>query len=123
MTKPVWIVDDIPAVSESITALLIANHVDAIAIYTGDEVIKRLDDGEVPSCIVTDIVMKQGNGNAVIQRIMDYPEYTFPIIIMTGDSSSISRSVIGRVSKVMMKPLDPTELLDEIKRLLGLGSN
>lgn len=122
MKKLIWVIDDFPAVSESIAALLITEHLPSIAIYSGDEVEKRLNDGEIPKCMILDILMQHGDGNKIIQRVMQNPQYVFPIIVITGDEKNLNKAVIGRVSTILTKPVEPVQLLIEVKHLLRYDS-
>ena len=115
----IWVVDDNPAVSESVAAALEASKLHAETIKDVSTAIERFERGEEPSALILDLAMPEGNGESLIEYIKQRPLLTFPIIIYTGFDRL--RSVLrSRVYKVILKGTDPVEWINTVRRSLGL---
>ena len=117
----VLVVDDVPDVTEMI-ALLLKHAGYDVAIADSGALALRLADERVFNLIVSDIGMPEMNGYELVESLRGRSEYhEIPIIAVTGYSESHdrARALQSGFNAHLTKPIDPTELLNLMKELLG----
>lgn len=111
----IWVVDDNSAVAESLATLLIASGFRAKALTSGRQVMDLLSAGEQPAVMVLDLTMPDSDGNDIIARIIEHPEWTFPVIVSTGYEDNLRDDVAKRVAAILPKTIDPLVMLEHIR--------
>ncbi len=90
-------------------------------VENGAEALVRLQHGEIPDLLLTDINMPRLDGLALLQQLRQVPGCQFlPSILLTTESGDEKRS-IGKASGAtawMVKPFDPSTLLRVVERVL-----
>lgn len=119
MPDRVWVIDDTPAMADSITVLLNIKGIEARSVTSGAEALGLLAAGVIPRAMVLDVKMPHINGNDIIYEVKNKPEWTFPIIVLAGDTDDIRSELTGRVFKALPKTVDPQELVDTLTLALG----
>jgi len=77
-------------------------------------------DGFAPGLVVCDLYLADGeNGGDALQRLRAAAGRALPALLLSGDSSDAARS-LARVEgvRMLLKPVDPDELLAELRLLL-----
>lgn len=115
MNQPVWVADDNLAVAESLVALLAS--VGIVACAVGDPM-ARLCLGEQPALLILDLRMPF-NGHLALKEITLHPEWTFPVVVLSGYAEEAPRDVTGRVFATLPKTVSPSELIAVVRRALG----
>lgn len=85
MTRPpirVHVVDDDPAVRNSLRALLTAHRFEVVVSSTAEDFLERFDR-DVPACLLLDLRMP-GLGGLDLQRHLQEKGANLPIIVLTG---------------------------------------
>lgn len=116
----IWVVDDNPAVAESLAALLMSEGLTVRSLLSGHAVKALLEEGLRPKAMLLDMSMPDDGGNAVLEFLLDHPEWIFPVLVLTGYPGSVRPELRRRVWRILEKPVDPLVLLEHLKRSLGL---
>lgn len=114
----VWVIDDNAALAESLVALLTTEGVSACTV-PAESALPLLEEGAAPRAVVLDLHMPH-NGTSLLKAIGARPEWTFPVVVLSGYPDEMPRECAGRCWKVICKPADPLVLAAEVKRSLGM---
>src|ERR1700744_5456974 len=114
-TETIYIVDDDPAVRESLSSLFRASGKNVHLLACGADFLSFERD-ETPTCLVLDLEMPGMNGLDV-QRMV---AATLPIVFISGcgDIDSIVRAMKGGASDFLTKPVNEAQLLAAVERAL-----
>jgi FixJ family two-component response regulator len=119
MSEPtVFVVDDDPAVRDSLGLLLETAGLSADCHDSAESFLAAYD-GKRPACVILDVRMQQMSGPELqaelIRRGLD-----LPIIFLTahGDLPMTGRALKAGAKDFLTKPLDGTELLDRVHAAL-----
>jgi len=121
MVKRILVVDDDPAVRDSVAMMLegagfLVDQAEQGA--TG----MRLLRAHAPDLVITDILMPQKEGIETIREIRSVLPHT-PIIAISGGSDTgadyLKMAQAFGATAVMAKPFDPTAMLKLVNRLLS----
>ena len=78
-------------------------------------------------CILTDINLDQGTGDALIDSIRNRPNspnFDTPIIVLSSHiDQKLVKKVAGKIQGAFVKPYDFDEVLDKVNELLGRGAD
>ncbi|MFM8989956.1 MAG: response regulator, partial [Alphaproteobacteria bacterium] len=99
---------------------LAARGLDVAAAATGAEALRLAADGFAPDLVVCDLHLADGeNGVDALQRLRAAAGRALPALLLSGDSSDAARA-LARVEgvRMLLKPVDPDELLAELRLLL-----
>jgi two-component system CheB/CheR fusion protein len=116
------VVEDDPALRETLTLLLEAEGFNTVAAANGSEALALIGRGApAPDLIIADFNLPNGlNGLQVIARVQDSLPRPVPSIILTGDVSTETLREIGSHGAVQLnKPVRSRELTNRIQRLLA----
>ena len=86
----------------------------------------RLAQNEHPAAIILDLRMPFINGAGFLYRLRESPGHSdTPVMVVTGESvnDETRAELAGLRAVVRFKPLGVTELLAEVRALLGTGPN
>lgn len=116
--RRVWVIDNLAVVADSVAALLAVHGFETMTLASAGEAIDALNTGPPPDTAVLDISMTD-DGNDFLEFLLGHIDYTFPVIVLSGDPASIRRSAAGRVFSAIAKPCDPLALVAEVRRSVG----
>ncbi len=114
----VFVVDDNPAVAETLTLLLQTEGIPAEAIMSGFGAYSRIEETP-PTLLIMDLLMPY-NGVILLERIAARSEWTFPIVVLSGWEDMLEPRLAWRVSGMLPKTVHPRELLAKVRELLCL---
>ncbi len=115
-------IDDDPAVTTAIKFALSEFDVDVKTAFFGDQGI-WLAVTEAPAVIITDLRMPQGNGEYVIQCLLERHETcSIPIIVLTGCRQPETQRWMGTlgVAAYLRKPMDLHRLRSTLRQYVEL---
>ena len=116
----VLVVEDSLTQRETISALL-QNHQFAVTVASdGVEALEHILSDR-PDAIILDIVMPHLNGYEVCRRLKNNPQTeTIPVIMCSSKNTEIDRywGMKQRADAYVIKPFQPTELIETLKYLL-----
>ncbi len=93
------------------TVLKRSMSVEQIFTASGGEAAIKLLGEQTPDVIVLDLAMPHTNGNDVIHFILSQPRLdTTRIVVVTAVPMRLSVEGLGRVSQVLVKPVNPHDL-------------
>jgi len=118
MLKKVLVVDDDPAQTRMVSALLNAGGFKALKAANGREAVRMVVE-EKPDLILLDIMMPEIDGRETCRLIRELSEV--PVIMMTGKCTSEEDIVSGLccgADEYLFKPVGNRELLARIKAVL-----
>jgi FixJ family two-component response regulator len=114
----VFIVDDDPAFSESLSTL-IASMGARTKVFTSSDAYLEQFDPEVPGCLILDVRMQRTSGLALQEQLSKLP-LSPAIIIMTGHAEVPTALRAMRMGAVdfLQKTFTETELFEAVQRAL-----
>jgi len=120
----ILVVDDDKSIVDLLEYILTRKKYTVCAAYDGKEglaIAKR----EKPDLIILDIMMPVMDGVSVSGILFQDPVLRMtPVIILTAKSSSQELfALLPNVRTYMTKPFEPSELVKNIERLLGVSSS
>ena len=128
--KKILIIDDEPDVVSYLEMLLHDSGIETVSASNGDEGMERIREGK-PDLVTLDVSMPEASGTRFYRDIKADPELaSIPIIIVTavtgyaGDPHAYEKFISGRRTvpppdAFFPKPIDKTEFLETIHRLLA----
>jgi len=121
MNPTVYIVDDDPAVRDSLALLISAHGMRAISFAGAQDFLDNCHDSEI-ACAVLDIRMPQITGLA-LQEIMTERNLNIPLVFITGhgDVEQCRRAFKNGAIDFLTKPVDQVHLLDSLSRAIRLS--
>lgn len=110
------IIDDEKTVADTLVMILEREGHEAEAVYDGIAALKR-SDSFTPDCVICDVILPGMNGIDVCARIeAKHPKCQ--ILLLSGQPETIdlieSARADGHEWEVLVKPLDPDELLAKL---------
>lgn len=118
----VHIVDDDPAIRDSLSFLLETTDISARTYESAPALLARADRLE-PGCILTDVRMPEMNGLEMVRRLNELG-VRHPVIVMTGhaDVPLAIEAMRAGVKDFIEKPFDDEALLSSIRSALAVGA-
>jgi DNA-binding response OmpR family regulator len=116
----ILVVDDEKDLVEVLTLRLEGSGFKVIVAYDGGEALKKVKE-ENPDLIILDIVMPVMDGFEVLARLRrDAQTKDTPVIVLTckGESKAIFKAQSLGATDYLIKPFEPSELLDAIKEYI-----
>lgn len=116
---PVLVVDDSATMRRSVEMSLRLGGFDVVLAADGREALALLDQGLRPSLILTDIVMPEVDGLALIQAARARLRFT-PIVALTtqGQQAMRERGKAAGATAWLVKPTGGRELLELVARFV-----
>ena len=114
--KRIYIVDDDPKIGELFATVLQRDGYVARSFVSAVDLLERLDGGDVPDLILTDLMMPEVSGIQLIEEVRGR-DLTLPVIIMTAHSSVQTAVEAMRLGAFhyLQKPVN----LEEMRTLLA----
>ena len=118
--KKILVVDDDPSVGEALAIYLTAEGYRTQIATNGKEALAAMrEEGFVPDLVVTDIVMPELDGTALMAEMKrDAALATIPVLLMTG-APAFAREAPRDAPIVLHKPLALQALLGVIDQMIG----
>jgi len=121
----ILIVDDDPDIVESVTMVLQKNNHEVLQAYGGVEGLEKAKK-EKPDAIILDVMMPDKDGYEVCKELKGDANYSsIPILLLTAVVSQIPSTTythrMGMETEAddyVDKPVEPTELVRLVERLL-----
>ena len=116
------IVDDEPFTVEMLQSFLQINGYETVGALNGEDGLV-LVKVEQPEAVILDLMLPDIEGYEVCQRIRSYPDSAkLPVLIVSArtDAASRERAEAAGANGYMIKPVNFSQLLSELKRLLAL---
>ena len=121
MSRTILTIDDSRTMREMLRATLVAQGFNVIQAEDGQhgvEVLEGLDQD--PDVIITDINMPRMDGFQFIESVRGNDDYrVIPILVLTteSDGEKKQRARLAGATGWIVKPFDPTKLVDAINRV------
>jgi two-component system response regulator MprA len=107
------VVEDDPALCESIADLLRVTGYEVDTAETGEDALRLLRDAPPPDAILLDVVLPRMNADRLLHE-MDGALYPRPpVVLMTGMTTTREATL---ESDILLKPFEVEELLSRIER-------
>jgi len=121
MQKAILTVDDSPSIRRMVGFTLKGAGYEVIEAVDGEDGLAKARARRV-QLVLTDQNMPRMDGLTLIARLRGLPEYcSVPILVLTTESSDEMKAK-GRAAGAtgwLVKPFDPTRLLEVIRRVIG----
>jgi two-component system, LuxR family, response regulator FixJ len=116
------ILDDEPSVRRGLERLVRAGGYPAAAYSSGDDLLRSLEDGDDPACIVLDLHMPGLSGFDILEALAQRGDRV-PVIAITADSrtSTAARAIKLGARACLNKPVEGSVLLEAIRIALDSG--
>ncbi|MGO2414447.1 MAG: sigma-54-dependent transcriptional regulator [Cobetia crustatorum] len=117
---PIWLVDDDPAVRESLAQWLELAELTLRCFSRGEALLEALASGEPVSVVISDIRMPGMDGMTLLARLaLAAPE--LPVLMMTGhgDVATAVAAMQGGARDFIEKPFDPEALELKLRQALA----
>lgn len=117
-TVQVLVVDDEPDIVESTQMLLSAEGISSAGAPTLQWARRRLLAGNV-GCVLLDLHLPDApaSGAATVGALRaEFPQV--PIVVVTGDPSSMEEVIDAGAQEVIVKPYDPARLLYQVRQAM-----
>ena len=116
----VFIVDDDPAMRDSLVLMLRGAGFRARAFVSADEFLENLPTDK-SACVVSDVRMPGADGPELVRKLKMLRGDTWPVIVITGhaDVSLAVQMMKAGVVDFIEKPFDPEQILDCVGRCIA----
>jgi CheY-like chemotaxis protein len=121
--RRVLVVDDEPAVTESIRAILTMADYDCAMTYSGAEALQLVPTFK-PDLVISDVLMPDMTGLQLASELRNTNPY-LPIVLLSGSAATqeLLTQAGENVGPVLAKPYSPRELLRVVAALLATAQN
>ncbi|WP_199102323.1 response regulator transcription factor [Aquitalea sp. ASV11] len=121
MMPTVFIVDDDPAVRDSLALLIMAQGMRTVTFASAMEFLETYTEGEI-GCMVLDIRMPQITGLALQEKLVERG-LSIPIVFVTGhgDIEQCRRAFQSGAIDFLTKPIDQNRLIDSLRKGIRLS--
>ncbi len=119
--KKILIIDDEPDIVKIIQKQFMASHYEVITALDGEEGLEKAER-EKPDLIILDIMMPKMDGYTFTRELhtkISSGRVTTPIIVLTAKEKMQDLFEIEGVKEYIVKPFDPAELLEKVKKYIG----
>jgi two-component system chemotaxis response regulator CheY len=121
MAATVLVVDDSPTMLMSIEGILTKAGLGVIKAASGEEALAKLQKGDKPNLMITDLNMGAMNGIELIRSARKLPAMRFtPILMLTTESQQDKRNEAKSAGATgwIVKPVDGVALLNVVRQVL-----
>jgi len=121
MAKKILVVDDEADILKAVTFRLKKSGYDVIEATDGQEALVLIRE-QGPHLIILDLRLPIMSGWEVCRRIKSDDQFKhIPIILLTATAGAVNLSVTKEleIEGILVKPFEPEELLEKVKKLLG----
>ena len=116
----VFVVDDDPAVRDSIVMVLRGEGIRVRGFASGSDFIDHLPDDRL-ACVITDVRMPGIDGSELVRRLAALQDREWLMIVITAhaDVATAVEMMKSGIVDFMEKPVDPDRLVETVKGVLG----
>ncbi len=119
----ILVADDDRVVRRIIAAKLSGLGYEIIEAYDGQEALERLEDGVIPSVLITDQLMPRMNGLQLVRAIRKSKNLAvskLPVIMLTskGSEQDIIEGLESGLDDYVTKPFSPDELVARVRTVM-----
>ncbi len=116
----VFVIDDDPAVRDSLVVMLRSEGIRARGFSSGSEFMNQLPSDPL-ACVITDVRMPGMDGSEVVRRLAALEDREWPMIVITGhaDVPTAVQMMKAGIVDFIEKPVDPARLVETVKGVLG----
>lgn len=121
MAKTIVIADDEPHVLRSLEFILKKQGYNVLTAINGEEAFNRVQESS-PDLVFLDIQMPKMDGNAVLRKLRDTPEYaSLYVVMITAKGQEVDRlnSLESGANEYITKPYSPRKLISRVREILG----
>lgn len=121
MAKTIVIADDEPHVLRSLEFILKKQGYNVLTAINGEEAFNRVQESS-PDLVFLDIQMPKMDGNAVLRKLRDTPEFaSLYVVMITAKGQEVDRlnSLESGANEYITKPYSPRKLITRVREILG----
>lgn len=118
--KKILIIDDEKDLARMASLRLKANGFSVSEAFTAQEGLRKVQEEE-PDLILLDVLLPDGDGYEISQRLKSNPETKdIKIIIFTASSQKVfaKQAIAIGAADYVLKPFDPQDLLEKVRKAL-----
>ena len=122
MAKTILIVDDSNTARASVEYTLKTGSYDVISADDGTTGLEAVNKASNIDMIITDLNMPKMDGIEFIKNVRKFDKYKYTPILMLTTESQDDKKMEGKAAGAsgwLVKPFNPTQLLDVVKRFLN----
>ncbi|MEC9465311.1 MAG: response regulator [Myxococcota bacterium] len=122
MARQILVVDDSVTIRKAINITFAHEDFDLQVVESGSEAIGALSSGS-PDIALIDVGLPDQSGMDLARKIReDFPDASFPIILMTGGPDPLPQAQLADVGADahIFKPFETQKLIDQVKEALGM---
>jgi CheY-like chemotaxis protein len=122
--KTILVVDDEPDTVEFLTTVLEDNGYATLSASDGEQALALIAE-KMPDLVTLDITMPESSGVGAYRAIKTDDRFKdIPVIMVTGISQDFEKFISSRKNvpppeAYLPKPVEPEDLLEQVRRLLG----
>jgi CheY-like chemotaxis protein len=114
----VLLLDDDPAMQRLVSTILKREGYRVDVVDKGHDAIKSMKTRKYDA-VLLDIMMPHEGGMTVIKHLgKEQPEVLNRVLLLTGTSESVLRTIESKVFGVVPKPFQPADLIDAVNRVV-----
>ena len=115
--RRILLVDDDGAVRELLAEMFELEGLDVTAAASGEEALRALEQGPLPSLVVLDMNMPGISGAEVLQRVKEHPVWgSIPVAVISGTPQREFR-LVSQPDAFLAKPFEADALNETLERL------
>jgi len=122
MAKTILIVDDSNTARASVEYTLKKGSYEVLSADDGTSGLDVLGKSPIVDMIITDLNMPKMDGIEFIKNVRKFDQYKYTPILMLTTESQDEKKMEGKAAGAsgwLVKPFNPTQLLDVVKRFLN----
>jgi DNA-binding response OmpR family regulator len=112
----ILIVDDVDTNRRMLEILLRSEGYEVISAETGEQALSEIEH-QPPDLLLLDLALPDMHGSQLLAQVQR-KGFTFPVLVVTGDSSPVARSTALHASEYLTKPYDVDALIVAVERLI-----
>ncbi|MGF1634577.1 MAG: response regulator [Phycisphaerae bacterium] len=118
MSRKILVCDDAPDIVRDVVELLLDHGYEVLQAFGGREAIETLKRQAI-DLLLLDLQMPSVDGFDVLEYVQEHRQH-LPVILLSGMrlddiQSSMRRLSSGTLPPLLLKPVDPVELLDMVE--------
>lgn len=125
MKKKILLIDDSNEFRRLIGLYLSKNY-EVVSVENGSKALQKLQGGFIPDIIVSDLMMPEMNGSAMLNQVKVSGMFShIPVIFLSSIDKSSQRIELIKAGAFdyLIKPVNPEELVARIENALRIVEN